>query len=397
MSREGDGPKGLLEFLVGAGLVAYVYVAGGVVEYLRFAGAGLPAGQALSLLSSRQLAITGVEIALVAVGLWGFSRCIHWLAQRLRHSPSNAHQPIPTEGQSPAPTAATAADAEAERQGDPQTDEEVPARSAIRTAGAGAVTAGLAAVAFEVIADATSAGGLEGLGAAVGSAGAVGAGLGLAVVPLVVAVGWRGLLDLPARFVATGFITLAFVGGAAYAYFTPLHMSRAIIRLSGGTCVQGIYLARDEEGVHLIDGEAKLLLTIPAGNVAVVQIKGSATVKDESIHRVSCNTIDAESAFASTGSDRSSSSEGGVSPVVRKLAPSAGRSAGGTIVAITGTGFTGVRVVEFGQRPAKAFEVVSSTIIEAESPAGRGKVNVAVTTGAGRSARSAKGRFTYKK
>lgn len=86
-----------------------------------------------------------------------------------------------------------------------------------------------------------------------------------------------------------------------------------------------------------------------------------------------------------------------IPPVLSKLKPKSGSAAGGTTVTITGTGFTGATAVKFGDTLAKAFKVESSTTIEAESPAGTGKVDVTVTTGGGTSATSSKDRFTYKK
>lgn len=81
-------------------------------------------------------------------------------------------------------------------------------------------------------------------------------------------------------------------------------------------------------------------------------------------------------------------------PTVTKLSPKAG--GGGTIVTITGTGFTGVTAVSFGSAPAANVIVYSSTTISAEAPGGAGKVDVRVTTAKGGiSPLSSKDRFKY--
>ena len=82
-------------------------------------------------------------------------------------------------------------------------------------------------------------------------------------------------------------------------------------------------------------------------------------------------------------------------PAVTGLSPSSGPAAGGTLVTITGTGFTGATAVDFGTTAATNFTVVSSTEITADSPAGTGVVDVTVTTPGGKSATSAADQFTY--
>ena len=82
-------------------------------------------------------------------------------------------------------------------------------------------------------------------------------------------------------------------------------------------------------------------------------------------------------------------------PTVSGLNPAFGPSAGGTLVTITGTGFTGATAVDFGTSPAPSFTIVSTTSITAASPTGGGSVNVTVTTPAGTSAVSPADVFTY--
>jgi hypothetical protein len=83
-------------------------------------------------------------------------------------------------------------------------------------------------------------------------------------------------------------------------------------------------------------------------------------------------------------------------PTVTAIGPTAGPTAGGTTVTITGTGFAGATSVTFGATPATGFTVISNSAITATAPAGSaGTVDVRVTTVGGASATSAADQFTY--
>jgi hypothetical protein len=83
-------------------------------------------------------------------------------------------------------------------------------------------------------------------------------------------------------------------------------------------------------------------------------------------------------------------------PSVTGVGPAAGPTASGTVVAITGTGFTGASAVNFGSNPAVSFNIISDTQITATAPAGSaGIVDVTVTTVGGTSAASAPDHFAY--
>lgn len=82
-------------------------------------------------------------------------------------------------------------------------------------------------------------------------------------------------------------------------------------------------------------------------------------------------------------------------PVITSLAPISGPAAGGTIVTLTGTGFTGALAVGFGPTNASALSVISDTTMVAVSPAGNGTVNVTVITPAGISAVNPAIQFGY--
>jgi hypothetical protein len=84
-------------------------------------------------------------------------------------------------------------------------------------------------------------------------------------------------------------------------------------------------------------------------------------------------------------------------PTVTGVSPASGPTAGGTVVTITGTGFTAAATVDFGTgNPAPTVQFVNSTTLKATSPAGAaGKVDITVTTTGGTSATSALDQYTY--
>ncbi len=82
-------------------------------------------------------------------------------------------------------------------------------------------------------------------------------------------------------------------------------------------------------------------------------------------------------------------------PTVAAVSPNDGPAAGGTLVTITGSGFTNATAVAFGTNPATNFNIVSDTSITVHSPAGTGTVDVTVTTPGGPSATSPADQFTY--
>jgi len=83
----------------------------------------------------------------------------------------------------------------------------------------------------------------------------------------------------------------------------------------------------------------------------------------------------------------------GVTTIVT-FSPDNGPEAGGTVVTITGAGFTGTTGVAFGDTPAEDFTVNSDNEITATAPAGTGSVPV-VLTGAPTGDASSADEFTY--
>jgi hypothetical protein len=83
-------------------------------------------------------------------------------------------------------------------------------------------------------------------------------------------------------------------------------------------------------------------------------------------------------------------------PVITAISPSAGPPAGGTLVTITGTGFTGATRVAFGAVAATSFNVVSATKITAVAPAQpAGSHHITVTTPVGTSPLVSADIYTY--
>ena len=84
-------------------------------------------------------------------------------------------------------------------------------------------------------------------------------------------------------------------------------------------------------------------------------------------------------------------------PAVRAVSPSSGPVVGGTLVTITGSGFTGASRVVFGGLASTSFKVVSDTSITATSPAQpSGVLNTYVVTPVGTSAVLPDDQFTYR-
>lgn len=102
-----------------------------------------------------------------------------------------------------------------------------------------------------------------------------------------------------------------------------------------------------------------------------------------------------------TDSAGNTSEFSGAAPVtasrVDSLSPNGGPESGGTLVTITGRGFTapgaGTTTVLFGNAPAAGVTAINDTTITAASPAGRGQVSVTVRNGNGDS--NADVYFTY--
>ena len=87
-----------------------------------------------------------------------------------------------------------------------------------------------------------------------------------------------------------------------------------------------------------------------------------------------------------------------VLPSVTSINPTSGPASGGTVVTITGTGFSttsGATTIKFGSTSASTLSCSSTTSCTATSPSGSGTVDVTVSVGGQTSATSAADRFAY--
>jgi large repetitive protein len=83
-------------------------------------------------------------------------------------------------------------------------------------------------------------------------------------------------------------------------------------------------------------------------------------------------------------------------PAVTAVSPTSGPTSGGSVVTITGTGFTGATSVKFGNTAATNFSINNDTNITATAPAGTaGTVDVTVVGPGGISATGSADQFTY--
>lgn len=86
----------------------------------------------------------------------------------------------------------------------------------------------------------------------------------------------------------------------------------------------------------------------------------------------------------------------GARPSIASVTPAGGPRAGGTLVTISGTGFSGLSSVHFGTTATRSYTVVSSNVIRVVAPPhASGPVTVSVTTSAGTSAAEPADRYTY--
>jgi hypothetical protein len=307
-------PNTLLDVLgVGAGLAAYAYAAGGAVEYLRFKGSHLPASQALSLLSSREILATGLVVALTAPIVWLLIRIALWARKEVttddhpQHAtprpedagPSSAAEHTQPQSSTGEGVTIVLSDVGPGAEATSPTETEADGVEHERASLADFVSYGFALSTFAGIVFLIAAllnGGaphlqefVQVLGVA-GGVGGVMAAIAWVMLPgrqsgpggptdatapsASAAPGFRGLAALPARWMVAVLLTLTLVGGASVAYFVPLSLPGVVVRLTGGRCIRGLYLARDSSSVTLVDGKAKRLLSISAKELSAVEVGG---------------------------------------------------------------------------------------------------------------------------
>jgi len=110
-----------------------------------------------------------------------------------------------------------------------------------------------------------------------------------------------------------------------------------------------------------------------------------------------CTVAATNKAGTGTASAAVSGTPAAAPPTVTAVSPTSGPVTGGTVVTVSGTGFTGATAVDFGSTAASSFTVDSSTSLTATSPATTttGPVDIVVTTPSGTSAKTTADQFTY--
>ncbi|HEX2054429.1 MAG TPA: IPT/TIG domain-containing protein [Actinomycetota bacterium] len=102
---------------------------------------------------------------------------------------------------------------------------------------------------------------------------------------------------------------------------------------------------------------------------------------------------------AATQADRSEAAgtpqAAGGRPVVARVSPPSGPPAGGTVVTITGSGFSAATDVMFGKAPGVDAQAADDTRITVKAPPGTGTVDVTVVAPKGNSVRTLGSRFSY--
>jgi hypothetical protein len=266
---------------IGAGLAAYLYAIGGAVAFLRYLRAGLPASQAVSLLGSRQILTTGA-ISIVFVGL---VFVVIYLA---------AAQFIRFLGRIEPPTPAAPDDEEhgrgatgAERLAQ-ALQRRVAGDSIARKIVAGVVGVALAAALVVGLPEAGLGIGVE-LAEIAGITGLLSGIVGL--IPGgydIVSRASTRLNEMSRRRRAAICLVPVTICGVIVTVLLPLKMPTAVARLTDGSCLTGLYLSRDGDGVHLVDGTTHQIFTVSTNVLASLTVGKSEQLSGTPINPQSC-------------------------------------------------------------------------------------------------------------
>ncbi len=107
--------------------------------------------------------------------------------------------------------------------------------------------------------------------------------------------------------------------------------------------------------------------TVTAGKTGGFVVSGTHTYATTGSFKTTVSILDVGGSAATAHGTATVNPPG---PTVSQVAPTAGPTAGGTSVTITGTNFTGATGVSFGSTAATSFTVNSATSITATAPAG---------------------------
>jgi hypothetical protein len=149
---------------------------------------------------------------------------------------------------------------------------------------------------------------------------------------------------------------------------------------SGFTAATAVTFGTTAAAGFTVLSDSALVATAPAGSVGTVDI-----------------TVTTPSGTSATGSaDHYTYTAAPAAPSVSGVSPTSGSTGGGTVVIVTGSGFTGATAVSFGGVAATAFFVNSDTQLTVVAPSqAAATVDVTVTTPSGTSSAVSGDHYTY--
>ncbi len=191
------------------------------------------------------------------------------------------------------------------------------------------------------------------------------------------------------------FSTLPFVAKTLISRVEELTSESGLLR--GEVDPQGVALTECsfEYGTTPALGKAANCATLPGSGEKFAKV--TASVNGLSPTTTYLVRLRATNAFGTVYSREESftSFEAGVLPVVAKIKPRKGSSAGGTPVTVAGTALEGAKAVLFGETETTAITSDSPDSLTVIAPPGVGTVDVIVVTASGESKPSGADAFTY--
>ncbi len=137
--------------------------------------------------------------------------------------------------------------------------------------------------------------------------------------------------------------------------------------------------------------------SLPGAGEKYVQVTAAITgLSPTTTYLVRLKAVDA-SGVRYSGEERFTTYKTGLLPVVNKLKPTKGSSAGGTSVTIRGENLADAKAVRFGETETTDITSDSAESLTVVSPPGVGTVDVTVINESGESATSSADHFTYGK
>lgn len=183
------------------------------------------------------------------------------------------------------------------------------------------------------------------------------------------------------------FGTSAITAADKYTYGTPVIAS---LSPAAGTTAGGTYVTITGSG--FTNATAVIFDSIPATIVSKTETSIFAIAPAHIAGTIDVRVQNAAGFSDLTNTDKYTYGP----PVVTLVSPSNGGNTGGTIVAVTGSGFTNATKVYFGNALAHNLSIISDTSLSVISPSyALGTVDITVLNAAGASATSPADQFTY--